>query len=297
MAEAIKDIELGVSAGYRVDNVDWSIAGYSDGDYINIFSELTWKDLEIYQTNIKAEITVGSENPSHGAAYFKGCVGYGWIVEGENQDSDYDGNDRTLEWSRSNNDSDDGDTKDFSLGMGLRFFHVWDKLTLTPLVGYSYHEQNLTVTNGLQTISTRFPAIPLGPFPGLNSTYETQWKGPWVGVDLDYRLTRNFHFAVTLEYHWAEYEAEANWNLRTDLAHPKSFEHRADGNGMVISLYFEYAFTKRLSIDTILDFQDWKTETGVHRAFGADGSTGTTQLNEINWESTAFMLSITYEFF
>ena len=289
-AEAVRDYGLSLGAGYRIDDIDWSIAGYSDGEYINILSELTWSDIEIYQVNMNAHICVGSQDPARAGAYFRGHVGYGWIVQGENQDSDYDGNDRTLEWSRSNNNSDDGDVKDVSLGIGLCFKRMGDRLALKPLVGYSYHEQNLTATDGFQTIP------PLGPFPGLDSTYEIQWKGPWIGADLDFAVNRNFLLAILLEYHWAHYEAEADWNLRTDLAHPKSFEHTADGNGVVLSFSLGYSFSKNWSADLQMDYQKWDTENGTHRVFFADGSTGTTRLNGVNLESFAYMLRVTYRF-
>ena len=58
-AEIKSAIEL--SNGYRVDRLDWNIAGNLAGTNPNVLSELTWRDIEIYQFNIglKALINEG----------------------------------------------------------------------------------------------------------------------------------------------------------------------------------------------------------------------------------------------
>ncbi|MGD8686846.1 MAG: autotransporter domain-containing protein, partial [Syntrophobacterales bacterium] len=221
------EAEIGLSAGYREDEFDWNIAGNSNGKNPNILSELTWDDLQIFQVGVHAKTVIGP------GFYLRGIFNYGWIYDGDNQDSDFAGDDRTFEWSRSNNNADDDDVLDASLGIGYQFRLAEDKCMFTPLVGYSYHEQNLRLTDGVQTVSEPGlapPGVtppPLGPFAGLDSKYEAEWKGPWVGLDLSLRPTEKLTMMATFEYHWADYEAKAKWNLRTDLNQPKSFTHDA----------------------------------------------------------------------
>ncbi len=52
---------------------------------------------------------------------------YSWIFDGENQNSDYAGDDRMLEFSRSNNNSDEGNMLDASFGIGclLILLNLW----------------------------------------------------------------------------------------------------------------------------------------------------------------------------
>ena len=52
---------------------------------------------------------------------------YSWIFDGKNQDSGYAGGDRTLEFSRSNNNSDEGNMLDASFGIGclLILLNLW----------------------------------------------------------------------------------------------------------------------------------------------------------------------------
>jgi hypothetical protein len=294
--------ELVLSAGYRVDDFDWNIAGDINGSNPNILSELTWDDIEIYQVELYNKTIVPE------VFYLRGSVSYGWIKDGENQDSDYLEDERSFEFSRSNNSADDGDTLDASLGVGYPFTFGSGFVGLTPLIGYSYHEQNLTMTDGTQTITwislvPDFPdGPPLGPIAGLDSTYEAQWEGPWVGFDLIFTSKQGLHYLtqveayVNFEYHWADYYAEADWNLRSDFAHPKSFEHDADGDGIVISAGWNIVWSHHWALNANFDYQDWSTDHGTDRTFFADGSVEETRLNEVNWKSYAIMVGAAYRF-
>jgi len=294
--------DLVLSAGYRVDDFDWNIAGDMSGSNPNILSELSWDDIEIYQVELYNKTILAD------VFYLRGSVGYGWIKDGENQDSDYLEDDRSFEFSRSNNSADDGDTLDASLGVGYPFTFGSGFVGLTPLIGYSYHEQNLTMTDGTQTITwislvPEFPdGPPLGPFAGLDSTYEAEWEGPWVGFDLIFtskqvlRYLTQVEAYVNFEYHWADYCAEADWNLRDDFAHPKSYEHEADGDGIVISAGWNIVWTDHWALNANFDYQDWSTDHGTDRTFFADGSVQETRLNEVNWKSYALMLGLSCRF-
>ena len=298
------EFELTPSIGYRRDDLDWNIAGDSSGNNPNVLSELTWDDLESIQAKIKGSIVWPN------VIALKGSANYGWIFDGENQDSDYAGDNRTLEFSRSNNSADDGDVLDVSLGIGYPFRFGRSVIgTITPLVGYSYHEQNLTITDGNQTIS--IPVVtdsivivppPLGPFSGLDSKYETEWQGPWIGFDMRFKAKEIRAFAhrfepyFSFEYHWADYDAKAEWNLRSDLAQPVSFKHDADGTGIVLGAGFDVVISTSLALNFNLDYQDWETDEGDDKVFFADGTSVTTQLNEVNWTSWAASIGLTLRF-
>jgi hypothetical protein len=294
-AEIGTNLEFG--AGYRVDNLDWNIAGDASGNNPNILSELTWSDVEIFQLKAGIRSTVSK------VFYLRGSLGYGWVFDGQNQDSDYSGDNRTLEWSRSSNSTDSGNVVDATLGVGYQFEAASGRLRLIPLVGYSYSNQYFNITDGVQTVSE--PALkppgasdplPLGPFSGLNSTYESEWWGPWVGIDLLFDASEKMTFFGGLEYHWADYHGEADWNLRSDFAHPKSFEHDADGTGVIMSVGGEYHLTQPWFLSLNINYQDWSTDPGLDRLFFADGSITETKLNEVNWDSFAILLGLTYRF-
>jgi hypothetical protein len=291
------ETEFLFNAGYRRDELDWNIAGDTSGKNPNILSELTWEDLEIFQVKFQNKTVIPR------VFYIRAAISYGWIYEGDNQDSDYLGDNRTLEFSRSNNSTDDDDVLDASVGIGYPFrFGANETWTITPLVGYSYHEQNLNITDGEQTIATEGLTPPLGPFPGLDSTYETEWKGPWVGLDLYVKSKKKQSLAqriepyLSVEYHWADYDAEADWNLREDFKHPKSFTHEADADGFILGLGFNFFVNPHLLLNFNFDYQDWSTDHGTDKTFFADGTTAKTRLNEVNWTSHAVSLGVNIRF-
>ncbi len=294
-ATAASEKALDFGIGYRRAELDWNIGGGVLGP--NIISELTWSDLEIIE--LRGKLTFDLANES----YLEASLTYGSITDGKNQDSDYDGNDRTLEWSRSENDGDGDDVLDFAAGWGPRLLYpnaaTGRTLRVTPLIGFSYHEQNLRMTNGYQTIASPAhvpPTPPVGPFPGLNSTFDAEWWGPWFGIELQAETGTRFTVSGRFEYHLADYYAEANWNLRNDFAHPKSFEHEADGSGYVLSVGARYQTRGTTSLSADFRFEDWSTDPGIIRFFGSDGSVGVQRLNEVNWESWAIKLGLQHCF-
>ena len=167
-----------LSAGYRRDKLNWDIAGNLQGSDPNVRSELTWSDLTIYQLKL-ANRTVIKDR-----FYLRGHLDYGTVASGNNRDSDYNGDNRTQEFSRSLNGVDGNDVWDGSIGAGYRFSFFGSSMVLCPLLGYAVSEQDLNIVDGYQALTEPPATTPIGPIPGLDSRYETSWKGPWLGVDL-----------------------------------------------------------------------------------------------------------------
>jgi hypothetical protein len=291
--------DVAVVAGYRVDTLDWNIAGDDSGHNPDIMSELTWKDLQIYQFGL----TGNAESVGPEFATFSPCmravVGYGRIVSGNNQDSDYLGDNRTLEFSRSNDNAGDGSVLDLSFAGGGKAHFRDNRYTLAPLLGFSYYAQNLTASDGDQTLSdpVLYPGVPpLGPFPGLHSTYEAAWYGPWLGLDATAVPGQGWNLSAGIELHQVFYQAEANWNMRADLAHPKSFEHQGNGYGLICRLGSSYALTSRLALTVAAELRNFAIRNGTDRVFLTDGSQGTTRLNGVNWQSQMLTAGVLYSF-
>jgi hypothetical protein len=228
--------------------------------------------------------------------YVRGAFGYGWTFSGDNQDSDFLGNDRTQEYSRSSNSADGGTVLDASIGAGYQFSFLSGRLRLAPLLGYSYNAQNLALNDGAQVIATPEVTPPVGSIRGLDSSYDAYWLGPWLGIDLSVEITKRLSLFGTLEYHWANYRAEGNWNLRKDLADQKTFEQNADGKGYLIAVSAEYLLAGSWSLNMSLTYQKWSTDPGHDHLYYANGLVAETRLNEVNWDSYAFMLGVVYQF-
>lgn len=294
-AADVYQTELTVGAGRRTDNFNWNIAGNIAGTDPNILSELTWTDIEIFQVDATLK-------QSFGPLHFIGTYNHGWIRDGRNRDSDYLGDDRTLEFSRSNNRADRGRVWDASIGTGYtkRVFHEETRygtgsIDLTPMIGYSYHRQSLALTDGFQTVDALNDPPQLGPIPGLDSKYKARWHGPWVGIGIGVTIN-SLSISWASEFHRAVYRGDLFWNLRDDLAQPKNGEDRANGRGTVNSLGVAYALSERWSLSGKFDYQKWKTSAGTQTTFLADGSTVRTRLNEVNWKSESFTVGAKYAF-
>lgn len=279
-------MSLSADAGYRVDRFDWTIAGDMNGANPNILSELAWRNMDIVQARLGLEAQLSR-------LHLRARGGYGEARDGENRDSDYLSDNRTNEFSRSNNRGD-GKFKEATVAAGYRFDFQPDgprHMHFLPLIGYAVNRQELVMTEGFQTI----PAT--GSFDGLNSTYDAEWAGPWVGFSWwETDDSRNLTVSLDVEYHRPDYEAEANWNLRADFAHPRSFQHWADGRGVVVSVNSSYGLTEHLALIFGFDYRSWDTDAGLDRVYLSDGSTLETQFNSANWDSAAINLGLALNF-
>jgi len=217
----------------------------------------------------------------------------GAVKSGNNQDSDYAGSDRTQEYSRSNS-STGGSVEDVSIGLGRKFglFDLGSGMAMyiVPLAGLSIHQQNLKMYDGQQTIPYN------GAIPGLDNSYDTKWKSSWLGMDALLGLGENFLLNSTVEYHWADYSADANWNLRGDLSHPVSFNHVANGYGMLVSVGASYRFNRNFLLNATLERQKWDTYTGYDQTNFSNGTTSYYTLNPVSWDATSFLLGAVYQF-
>ena len=117
---------LDLSAGYRTDTLNWHIAGNLQGTDPNVLSELTWSDLKIYQLKLANRTVIKNR------VYLQGHLDFGAVISGDNQDSDYYGDNRTQEISRSLNGVDGNNVWDASIGAGPRFTFFDATMAICP---------------------------------------------------------------------------------------------------------------------------------------------------------------------
>lgn len=291
------EVEFSMSAGLRRDELDWSIAGSPAGTNPNVLSELAWTSVDTYQ------LSLANRSRFRRNFYCRALFDYAWVQDGTVRDSDYDGDNGTLEWSRSINESTGDEMWDFSTGIGYAYILLHERLLVAPMLGFSFSKQNLRIKNGSQVVSTRSPAPAVGPLSSqLNSTYFARWMGPWIGCDLLYRVGKRasdymaMQFGLSAELHYADYYGEGNWNLRSDFNHPRSFEHDAEGYGICISGEWVFVVTPQWNLNMTANYQYWDTGTGTDRKFLTDGSTAVTLLNGVTWSSSSLMIGASYQF-
>lgn len=290
------DARLSLNAGLRRDDFDWNVAGDSSGSNPNVRTEVTWDDLTIFQigTDFRADF--------RRKFHLRAGLAYGKILDGSSRQSDYLGDDRSSEFSRVTAASDDDRTLDAQIGFGYHFSFSNDRIGLTPLIGYAYNSQRLKMTDGFQVISDFGFSVPVGPLPGLNNTYETGWRGPWLGLDLVFRpklspdAETGLQIALGLAYHWTDYSAEGNWNLHTNLGQPTQFDHDAEGNGVDVTASVEWMIKKNWGVDFGFVYRNRHAANGTEKARFSNGSTIERQLNDVNWQSYLLGVGVKYRF-
>jgi hypothetical protein len=284
-----KENYINTSLGLAKEEFTWNIAGDITGQNPNIVSELTWRDLDILQISLD----VKQKNKW-------GWVGvlnarYGSILDGEAQDSDYNGDNRTDEYSRSISKADDGSVTFVSLGFGWDFELYQRRHVFTPLLGYAYFRQQLSMTDGVQTITSP-QAAPLGPIDGLNNKYRAKWRGPLAGFDYFFKISDPLLLFFDARYYYLDYEAEGEWNLRPDFEQPRSFEHSADGDGYKLGVSLEYRILPSALFTLGYQYQKFKAHDGIDTLYRTDGTRPLAKLNEVKWKSSVVTIGIKKEF-
>lgn len=286
--EVLTDFQL--STGYRQDELKWSIADPSGTP--NVLSELEWKNIQSWEAKAQAHMLLID------IIYLRASADYGRIFNGHNRDSDYAGDNRTLEFSRSKATSNQGEVFDFSGGAGWHFDICLCEsvLQLVPLIGYSYSEQHyrdhdgvLVINSGFSPLGDELPLGDLGSFPGLHSNYRAKWRGPWIGVDALLPLC-GYDLFATFEYHRTKYHGTAHWNLRTDFV--RDFQQKANhGYGFYASTGFKKPLTCGGFWGLTGSYTWMKSGHGTDTTFFATGPE-TTRFNGAKWYSWSILADV-----
>lgn len=277
--------EVRVAPSVRIGELAWNIAD-SDGKP-DVLSELTWSGLTAAGLEVEASAALT------GAIEAVGRLRAGWILTGDNRDSDYLYDGREGEYSRSDNDASDGAVWDASVALGYRFDR--GPFSVLPLVGLEAAQQRLSMSDGYQSVSVWPSGAPLGPFAGLDSSYVATWWGPWAGLEGRLVTGGGLRARAAVSYHLTRYYAWADWNLRTDFEHPKSFDHRAWGRALSAEAAFEAPLSERAFVSVRAEMVLARATDGTDRTFWVGGYVGETRLNEVSWRSFAASAGLRFE--
>lgn len=273
-----------LSHGYRHDKTRFNIASDASGKASpNVISELTWE-----MPNAEIRLDAGF---THASGFtLRGHLAYARTLSGGRvQDSDYLLDDRQAEYSRSYSDPKGSTARDLSFGVGWRM-PLADEHDLTPMIGLARYSGRYRMRNGEQII----PA--LGDFSGLDNNYEPEWRSGWIGLESESRPNSRLTVRAGLKHHWFSYEAEANWNLRTDFAHPVSFRQNGHGTGWEAELGADWAFLPRHSLSFDLSGRSLRLKDGNNVFYLANGQSRTQQLNGVFNDSWAVRLGYRFDY-
>lgn len=285
-----------VGSGYRQDSLNWNIAG--PNGYPNVLSELKWDDIKMWEIS-------GQASQSLLGLCLSVEADYAVVLEGKNRDSDYLGNNRTLEFSRSYSDAKDGYAYDLSASLGWNINFLISPLTLSPQIGYAYNKQHFTMKNGNLTIDLFNGNI--GPFSGLDSSYTAEWHGPWLGMDASFCFYCPITIFGSARAYALCYNGRGHWNLRSDFA--DDFRHHGYGYGLLGRLGVQYSLSNCWAIGILGSYQEYRLRHGHDKMYinvdfedengnSVDSSvyTSSTRLNQVNWRSFRVQVYLAFNF-
>jgi len=320
-----------VQGGIRQNTFDWNIASDETGAATpNILSELTWRDLTI----LEVEGEVRHEEPLDiyklkGGLHLEAKLKLGYPITGENQDSDYFGDNRTQEFSRTIGDADGGYAVGAKAAVGYKMYltgapgkrardirrskvpltasgrlrrlkHYRESLddatpvvTLTPLLGYTVDQQDYRMKNNTQRSDSGFG--PLGPIGAedFDWHYLANWYGPFIGLETEIKGRKN---AVKLrgEYQNLDFYGEGFWRGRGDFRQDPSYRHEVDADGILLNAEYAYALGEDYALIIDGEYHARDGTGGIDRTYFVDNSTSTIRLNEVNDQSYGLHAGVRY---
>lgn len=281
---------IGEKTWLSIGDNKWNIGGTKSGGPPNILSELEYLGLESTGYEIFGGIQEGNGVLSIG-------YGFGSLHDGIYRDSDYLRDNRQGLFSLSTGKAE-GDLYFWNIDYSFRLLtngaeEILDERYLNILIGYQEWHEKVTMTDGVQEFGGT-----LGPFSGLNSTYEFMWKIYRIGFEGGLPIYKGFGLkgsAIFIPYN--DYEGKGIWNLRTDFRQDPSFEHTASGGrGAQLEASLSFMAYPELSIG--LGYRYWfiKSGKGDDITYFSNGAASITQFNEAVSERQGAFLDLTYTF-
>lgn len=270
----------------------WDIASSASATTTpNVLSELSFRDIR----SLGYVINLGYMNRFDNNIAFVLEAEYAdsRIRSGRAQDSDYASDNRTDEFSRSFSDIESDSINYFSLATGIKTRWLNTKgHYLSFLIGYKKHNVDITMTNGVVEI----PEADAGSLiPGLNSTYNSEFRSIFAGLSTEHVFswgTIGFRY----DLYYTDLKAEADWNLRTDFAHPVSFEQVGDGKGYAATLGYTYNHNRNwdYSIDYVVN--KYHIKDGYDQTYFSDTTSFIVKLNNSEYKQEAIRIGVSYNF-
>jgi len=250
--------------------------------------------------------------------------------------SDFSGSRSDFEFAHSSSKVK-GHVYDVKLAIGYQFKLCDDNFSIAPLVGYSWHGQHLQDRHLKQDFygdyagyselftgsrarssyssdsssyytfdsydveSYDYSYDSYSSYGGNHSKYHARWNGPFIGFDMDYRFgcCCEWDLFGGYEFHWAQYHAKADWNLRCDLF--DGFQHRAkNAYGHVFDIGVKWDFCECWTLAVKGEFQWWCAHRGRDRALVTECRVGDVKtdcylsipLRDVKWQSAGITVDL-----
>ncbi len=241
------------------ENFSWNIAGNSRGEKPNILSELLWRN----NMRVGADLKLGIKLKRKFTAEI--TYGYAKTISGKVTDIDYSADNRKGITSNETYDSDVGNGQTFNIKLG-----------------YNVHMQRkeLDIYAVMQLQKNSYSLI--DKMEKLSSTYNNRILGAGIGAIFFLPFFDSFDLNILFQARMSKFNGDANWNLRSDFAHPKSFEHDIPIVEWDNEVRLNYRLTNFLKMGVFTGFSRYSSiGRGIDKLYYNDGNISITRLNEV----------------
>jgi len=313
--------DVSFEAGYRHDSLNFSIQAPLDRPVMK--QSTKYKNLDIFQLGVYGKTDLGCN------LYFRGSFDWGWIVNGDLENkinsidrfssgsyseySSYSSSENFWDGGgdfKSNENIVDGRfVLDFSAALGWPFYFCDCSMSLAPVVGYAFNEQNLWVESAdgfnvnsahLKDQSISSSAAGSAACCNGNDKLVSRWFGYFIGLDWNYRPYNDcWSINAMIEYHWANYKAKFQQVFGFEGLNEFSSKNTS-AHGWVVGAGFNYDVNSCWTIGLNVLVQDWRSSRTRKNHF-AENSNGNSNLantnrTHVSWNSLAINMSVGRDF-
>lgn len=271
----------------------WSVSsGPEVNSLSNGLSELSFRDMKSrgiglelgWMARLNEDIAFTLESNLLKANLYSGSV----------RDSDYSASDIGVEVARSIAHADQGSDEKYSAGAGLKYRWFGTKgHYISLLVGLVAVDNDIDIHNGVQYL----PTAPGGSeIVGLASSYDSRWTSIFYSVSSEHAFTWGTIGVQVKVNPRVEFDADANWNLRSDLSHPTSFAQTGEGDGVNYVFGYSYSISGHSDVYSQFEFSKYQVSDGYDQTFFKDGSSFVSRLNNVELDERTFVIGYRYWF-
>jgi hypothetical protein len=158
-------------------------------------------------------------------------------------------------------------------------------------LGFDWSKRIIRMQNGEQILPR---AVPGDILDGLDSRYRARWMGPWAAAEPTLSLGRA-QLTGRLAFHFLNrFRAQGRWNLRQELAQPRSFVQESKGMGLEAGFGVRFPISPTVAVSLRADRSRFTALWGDDTYYRVDGSEGTLELRSVALTSNRVHLGISW---
>lgn len=233
-AQVFADATVQFGVGYRTDDVRNKFT-LPDAVRLNSFSQLRFKDLEIFTLGAKLKSTCGD------CVYYRADFQYGWILDGDAKERNQLSYKTESAQSRNTQTCNVGpelfnsvrgrNTADFTIAFGYPLPQCFcENLQLVPTIGFAYDTQRIRYKNKDRLSSSLVDDLSLSSCHNSCSSSENDdqlvgdssssggchrrnqfrstWWGPFIGFDFAFNCHDCWNVYGEVQFHWSRARKE-----------------------------------------------------------------------------------------